>query len=229
MQGKFYGIGVGPGDPELITLKAYNILSNIGIIAFPIFSSRPSFAFSIIEEFVKKDVKKIELNIPFTDSTAREKAYDLSAEFIANELEIGNDVALICEGDPFIYGSFIYIWDKLKEKYGYEIIPGISSIIAGPNRLNIPIACGNDIISILPGPLEDHILKKSIMNSDVTMILKVGRHFDRLRNLLRELALLDNSYYISNATLENQYMEKLSELTQNREDYFSMILIKNKR
>jgi precorrin-2/cobalt-factor-2 C20-methyltransferase len=229
MQGKFYGIGVGPGDPELITLKAYNILSNIGIIAFPILSSKPSFAFSIIKRFVKKDVKKIELNIPFTDSIAREKAYDISAEFIANELEIGNDVALICEGDPFIYGSFIYIWDRLKGKYSYEIIPGISSIIAGPNRLNIPIACGNDIISIVPGPLENNILKKSIMNSDVTLVLKVGRHFDRLLNLLSELSLLDNSYYISNATLENQYMAKLAELTQCKKDYFSMILIKNKR
>ena len=174
-------------------------------------------------------MKKIELNIPFTDSIAREKAYDISAEFIANELEIGNDVALICEGDPFIYGSFIYIWDRLKGKYSYEIIPGISSIIAGPNRLNIPIACGNDIISIVPGPLENNILKKSIMNSDVTLVLKVGRHFDRLLNLLSELSLLDNSYYISNATLENQYMAKLAELTQCKKDYFSMILIKNKR
>lgn len=226
MNGTFYGLGVGPGDPELITLKAWRIISQAPVIAYPAANGNDSLARRIAAPFIPEDV--IELAIPVPMRVEREPAqdaYDDAAKAIAAHLDAGRDVAFLCEGDPLFYGSFAYLLARLAKAYLTQVVPGITSITACAAAINRPLAARNDILKVLPGTLDAARLKQEIVGAEAIAIMKVGQHFDKIRSVLSDLALADRAVIIEKATRDDEKITALNDVPEGERPYFSTILV----
>ena len=228
--GILYGIGVGPGDPELLTLKAQRLINDSDVLAYPAPETGDGLALEIVRPVLRNDPRLLPLRIPISISPLpAEHAYDFSAKLLEHELESGNSVAVICEGDPFFYGSFMYIFERLSERYSTEIIPGVSSPMACAAALKTPLVFQNEILTILPAPLEELELEKRLLNTDAAAIIKVGRHLPKIRRVLRHLRLEKYSLYIEHATMKTQNIIQLDKIDSQKVPYFSMILVRKIR
>lgn len=226
MTGRLYGIGVGPGDPELITLKAHRILTAAPVVAYPAPDDGASFARAIVAHHLRADQLEIPIIIPMRTERFPAKAiYDEAARVIAGHLDAGSDVCVLCEGDPFFYGSFMYLFERLAESYPVEIVPGVSSLMAGAAALQRPLAARNDILSVIPAPLPDEEIRQALASCDAIAILKVGRHLPRIAGLIAEAGLTDSAGYLERIGLENQRVLPLSAVGADAAPYFSLILI----
>ena len=226
MTGKLYGIGLGPGDPELITMKAHRILQSVPVIAWPAPDTGPSFARAIAEPHLPGGQVEIPIVVPMrTERFPARDVYDRASTEIAAHLEAGRDVAVLCEGDPFFYGSFMYLFGRLAERHRIEVVPGVSSLTACAARLGSPLAARNDVLSVVPGPLGDVELTKRFNAADALAIIKIGRHFKRLRALIEKLNLLPHAIYVERVSLDAERLMPLADVPEDTAPYFSMILI----
>ncbi|CAK0748937.1 Precorrin-2 C(20)-methyltransferase [Azospirillaceae bacterium] len=232
--GVLFGLGVGPGDPELITLKSLRILQQTPIIAYPASENGESFARSIISEHLLKGrpEKQIEIPIrlPFValDRAPAQRIYDQAAAVLAEHLSAGENVALLCEGDPFFYGSFQYLFERLAPHHPIEVVPGITSFTASAAALGMPLTARNDVLTVLPGPLDAEDLRERLLKTEAAVIMKIGRHFSKIRAVLEEIGLVETARYIERATLPNQRILPLHEIDPETVPYFSMILVHRK-
>lgn len=224
VSGTLYGVGVGPGDPELLTLKAARIIRNCPVIAYPTLDGTASFARSIVAAYLTNKTE-IPISIPMGNTAATQQAYDDASRKITDQLIAGRDVAVLCEGDPFFYGSFMYIYARLFEHHPVMVIPGVSSPMASAAALSMPLAAHNDVFTVLPAPLDDEALTARLTATDSAAIIKLGRHFTRIHALLRHLGLVDRSRYIERATLPAQKLLPLDRVQADHVPYFSMILV----
>lgn len=225
MKGTFYGVGLGPGDPDLITRKAAHLIENAKVIAYPTLAGGDSFARSIVQDIIPAGAAEIRMDVPMTPERApAQAAYDAGAVEIAKALDAGQDVVCLCEGDPFFYGSFMYLFARLNRSYKTEIIPGVTSVTACAARAALPLVARNEVMTILPGPLPEDDLRAHLQAADTLVIMKVGRHLSKLRTLLAEAGLADNATYIERATLGAEVILPLSQAPE-KAPYFSMILI----
>lgn len=226
MTGTLYGIGVGPGDPELITLKAHRILQSCSVVAYPAPDDGESFARSIVAEYLQLNQTEIPIVIPMrVERFPAANVYDEKAKEIATHLTAGEDVVVLCEGDPFFYGSFMYLFERLSSEFKCEIVPGISSLMASAAALQRPLAARNDILTVLPAPLDDETLLARFQSGDAIAIIKIGRHFARVRDLIEKAGLLHRAGYLERVTLDNQQVMPLANVSEEKAPYFSMILI----
>lgn len=226
MTGTLYGLGVGPGDPELLTLKAHRILKACPVVAYPAPDAGESFARSIVAEYLSPYQAEIPIVVPMrTERFPAAEVYDKAGDAIAAHLDAGRDVAVLCEGDPFFYGSFMYVFERLGGRYPTEIVPGVSSIMASAAAAKRPLAARNDVLTVLPGPLEDDELQARIMISDAVAIMKVGRHLPRVRALIARLGLTGAAAYCERVSLGEEKVVPLESLAAEAAPYFSMILI----
>jgi precorrin-2/cobalt-factor-2 C20-methyltransferase len=226
MTGTLYGLGVGPGDPELLTLKAHRILRDTFVVAYPQPDNGPSFARSIVEHYLTAEQLEIPIIVPMdVKRDPAQQVYAQAAETIAHHLDAGSNVAVLCEGDPFFYGSFMYVYQHLADRYRCEIVPGVSSVMAASAAWGRPIAARNDVFTVLPGPLSDEELRAQIEGANAVAIIKLGRHFSRVRALLEEMGLANHCGYCERVTLGNEKVMPLSAVTATEAPYFSMILI----
>jgi precorrin-2/cobalt-factor-2 C20-methyltransferase len=224
--GTLYGIGVGPGDPELLTLKAVRLVQSSPVIAYPAAEQRRSIARSIVSAYVREDQVELAFRFPISESTApAQRFYDETAEQLATYLTAGSDVAVLCEGDPLLYGTFMYIYTRLADRFRVEIVPGISSLTASASMLRIPLAYRNDVLSVIPAGLPTDIFRARLKTTDSAVIIKLGRYFVKVRSLLEELGLADRAYYIERATMESQRTAPLREVDPASVPYFSMIVV----
>ncbi|WP_245413663.1 precorrin-2 C(20)-methyltransferase [Mangrovicella endophytica] len=223
-RGRLYGLGVGPGDPELLTLKALRILRGVPVFAYPASDSGPSLARRIVEPHLIGGQREIAITIPMrVDRVPAREVYDEAALRIAAELDAGNDVAVLCEGDPFFYGSFMYLFERLATAHEVEIVPGISSVMASAAAALRPLASRNDVLTVIPGPLADEAIAALVERSQGFAIMKVGRHLPRLRALLGSLGLLDSTLYLERVSQDGERIVPLAE-APDAAPYFSMIL-----
>ena len=149
MLGKLFGLGLGPGDPELVTVKAVRILKSVSAVAFPILEGKESFSRSIEDQYIPKEINQIPIVVPMTqDRLPAQKAYDKAAQEISEILDCGQDVACLCEGDPFFYGSFMYIFARLSKMYEVEIIPGVTSVTACAAAAKMPLLARNEHLTV---------------------------------------------------------------------------------
>ena len=155
---------------------------------------------------------------------ARE-VYDAASMTIAETLTAGEDVVVLCEGDPFFYGSFMYVFERLCDRFPCEVVPGVTSLTACASQLGRPLTARNDIMTILPGPLPDDLIRAQIQTAQALAIMKVGRHLPRLRALLDDMGLLDQAGYVERASLPSQKVARLADVDDTSAPYFSMILI----
>lgn len=224
MTGTLYGLGVGPGDPELLTLKALRILRAAPVIAYPAPDTGPSFARQIVEGHLPGGQEEIAIVIPMrVERFPGQAIYDAAAEKIAARLEAGQDVAVLCEGDPFFYGSFMYLFERLAGRFPAEIVPGIASVTAAAAALGRPLAARNDVLTIIPGPLDDAAIAARIAGAEGFAIMKLGRHFARVRAVIDELGLTDACWYLERVSLAQERVMPLAEVVGDA-PYFSMIL-----
>lgn len=220
-----YGLGLGPGDPELITLKAARLIGACPVVAYPALAGGDSFARAIAADLIAPGTREIVMDVPMT--TAREPAqaaYDTGAAQIAKALEAGDDVACLCEGDPFFYGSFMYLFARLSDRFEVEVVPGVTSLTACAARAGLPLAARNERVTVLPGPLPEGELAHRIEGAESVAILKVGRHLPKLRGVIARLGLLDRAVYVERATLAAEVICPLTEAPETA-PYFSMILL----
>ncbi|MDJ0628050.1 MAG: precorrin-2 C(20)-methyltransferase [Rhodobacter sp.] len=225
MTGKLYGVGLGPGDPDLITLKAARLIREAGVVAYPALAGSASFARSIASDLISDQAREIVIDVPM--SLVREpaqRAYDEGARRIAEALETGSDVVCLCEGDPFFYGSFMYLHARLAERFETEVVPGVPSLTACAARAGQPLAARNERVTVLPGPLPEDELTRRIEGAESVAILKVGRHLPKLRAVIGRLGLADRAIYVERATLAEERICKLAD-APDAAPYFSMILV----
>ncbi len=225
MTGKLYGVGLGPGDPELMTLKAHRLIGAADVIAYPALVGGESFARTIALGAMTEDVEEIMIPVPMTvERGPAQMAYDTGAAAIAQRLETGKNVVVLCEGDPFFYGSFMYLFSRLSERFETEVVPGVTSITACAAALGQPLTARNEVLTIIPGPMNEALMQERIKAADAVAIMKVGRHLPKIRRVLEALNLSQNAGYIERATLENQIVAPLADAPETA-PYFSMILI----
>ena len=224
--GTAYGIGVGPGDPELMTLKGARLLAACPVVAYPAPETGDSLARRIAAPHMPGEATEIIIRTPMSsDRFPTEEVYDRAATEIGEHLDAGRDVGVLCEGDPFFYGSFMYLFARLAERWPVEVVPGVSSLMACAATLRTPLAARNDVLTVLPAPLDDTILSDRLTTCDAAAIIKVGRHFGRVRELLRTLGLAERARYIERATMTEQNVFELNDVDADAVPYFSMILV----
>ncbi len=226
MTGTLYGLGIGPGDPELITVKAQRLLTTVPVIAYPAPEQGESLARSIVAPLLTGEQEEIAIRMPIEAARfPAQEVYDRAAEEIGGHLEAGRDVAVLCEGDPFFYGSFMYLFGRMAERFPVEVVPGVSSLTACAAALAAPLAARNDVLTVLPAPLPEADLKARLSTGEATAVIKLGRHFPKVRQVLDELGLTDNARYIERATMASQRILPLDSVEPGAVPYFSMILV----
>ena len=222
--GTLYGVGTGPGDPQLVTRIAWSLIESAKVIAYPAPDDGVSFARSIVADAISADAIEIPMVVPMRSGRMpAQSIYDQGAEAIKTHLDAGSDVIVLCEGDPLFYGSFMYLLARLRD-YDIEIIPGITSMTACAAAEAHPLVARNDILTVLPAPLDDATLEAGIKSAEAVVIIKVGRHLPRIRSLFDRLGYGETARYVSHASLPHQNCHKLSDAPDDA-PYFSMIIL----
>jgi len=225
MTGTLFGIGVGPGDPELMTLKAHRLIAAARVVAYPAPDHGGSFARRIAAAVIAPGAEEIPMVVPMrTDRFPAQKIYAGASGQIAAHLDAGTDVAVLCEGDPFFYGSFMYLFARLAADYPVEIVPGVASLSACAASLKRPLTARHDVLTVLPGPLPDIELRPRIDAAEAIAIMKVGRHLPRIRVLIEQMGLTAKAGYVAHASLDTEQACPLAEAPETA-PYFSMILL----
>ena len=225
MTGILYGVGVGPGAPDLITLRAARLIETAHVIAYPTLAGAASFARSIAADLIPAGAVEIIMDVPMsTEREPAQAAYDAGATQIAAALDQGQDVVCLCEGDPFFYGSFMYLHARLSPRYRVEIVPGVTSITACAAVAGVPLVARNERLSVLPGPLPEAELRDRIAGAESVVIMKVGRHLPKIRGVIAGLGLTDRAVYVERASLPEQVVLPLAN-APDVAPYFSMILL----
>ena len=226
--GRLFGIGVGPGDPELLTLKALRLLRAAPVVAYPAPEQGDSFARSIVAIWLDVGQREIAIRIPMQPAPPPAAIYDVAAAELAAELDRGDDVALLCQGDPFFYGSFIHLFTRLAGRYRIEIVPGVPSITACAAAASTPLVTRDETLVVIPATLGEAEMARRLGDNDAAAIVKLGRHFPKVRRVLSELDLLDSALYIERATLPTQRVAPLACVDAGEVPYFSTTLIRRR-
>ena len=230
--GRLYGVGVGPGDPELVTLKAQRVLQSVPLVCVPqADASADSFALSIARSFIDTDRQEIlRFAFPTDDADAAADVWETAAATLAARLQQGRDAAFITEGDPMLFSTFSYVLESIKTNYpeiAVEIIPGVSSVMAAAARASLPLVTHGQRLTILPAVYGIDDLREAIANYDTIVLMKVNRVLlDALANL-ESLGLAGKGIYVRRATTaREQVVQDLRQLTEEDLDYFSLLIIK---
>jgi precorrin-2/cobalt-factor-2 C20-methyltransferase len=221
--GRLYGIGVGPGDPELLTLKGLRLLRAAAVVAYPAPEQGESFARAIVARWLDRGQREIAIRFPMRPGAPPEHIYDDAARSIAAELETGNCVALLCQGDPLFYGSFVGILMRLAGRFAIEIVPGVSSLMACPAAAAMPLVTRNEVLSVIPATLAEPDLAARLATAEAAAIVKLGRHAAKVKRVLAELGRLSGAVCVEHASLPNQRVRPLAEIDD--APYFSLVLV----
>ncbi|OCL26130.1 precorrin-2 C(20)-methyltransferase [Orenia metallireducens] len=230
MAGRLYGLGIGPGDPELLTLKAKRILEEVDLICTPQSSKdKRSVALDIVEEVVDCQGRVKYFFFPMTkDKLKLNQAWDKAAEEIIELLKLDQDVAFITLGDPLLYSTYIYILERVRGKeFEVETVPGITSINACSARLNLPLAEGREKVLIIPAAYDCDDLEEILTSYENVVLMKVSKNYEEIVNLLEKLDLVENGVFISRCGQEKEFISRnLRSLIGEKIDYLSMIIVK---
>ena len=232
--GRLYGLGVGPGDPELLTLKALRLLKSAAVVAYFVAKGKKGNAFGIIEAHLDAGQERLPLVYPVTTEALEPPLsyeaiiaafYDEAAQSVARHLDAGRDVAVICEGDPFFSGSYMYLHDRLAARFDTEVVPGVCSMLGGAAVLGAPLVYRNQSLSVLSGVLPEDELRERLATADAAVVMKLGRNFDKVRRVLEQLGLAERALYVERATMANQRIVPLADVDPMASPYFSLLVV----
>jgi len=224
-RGRLHGLGVGPGDPELRTLKALRVLREVSVIAYPAPERGASFARSIVAPWIEPHQQEIAIRFPMRPGPIPAAIYDNAAAALAAELDRGRDVALLCQGDPLFYGSFTGIFTRLAGQYGIEIVAGVSSLTACAAAAALPLVSRDEGLAVIPATLDAEQITARLASADIAAIIKLGRHIGKVRRVLDQLGLLGGAICVAHATLPTQQVRPLASVNAEDAVYFSMAFV----
>ena len=234
MTGRLYGVGVGPGDPELVTVKAARLIREADVVAYHSGTAGRSIARTIVDGLVSEDATEELLIYPVTTGStdhplgyygAVEDFYDESAERLGKHLDAGRTVVVLAEGDPLFYSSYMYLHDRLADLYPSEIVPGVTSLSAASAAVATPLARHEDVLTVLPGTLGVPELARRLADTDAAAIMKLGRTFAGVREALRQAGRLEDARYVERASTGRQRVMAVTDVDPAAVPYFSMILV----
>lgn len=235
--GRLWGVGLGTGDPKLMTLRAVEVIQAADVVAYHSARHGRSNARRIAEQWIREDHVEEHLVYPLTTETtdhpggyrgAIEEFYEEAAERLAAHLDAGRSVAILSEGDPLIYSSYQHMHKRLAHRYETETVPGVSSIQASVAALGVPLTEDREVLTVLPGTLPAEELAARIASTDSAVILKMGRTFPAIREALETAGRLDDAWYVERATMAEQRVERLADVDPSSVPYFSMAVLPSK-
>lgn len=234
MSGRLYGVGLGPGDPELVTVKAARLIGAADVIAFHAARHGRSNARAIAAGFLREGQIEEPLIYPVTTETtdhpggyqgAIDEFYAAAAERLAAHLDAGRDVVVLAEGDPLFYGSYMHMHKRLAHRYETEVVPGVTSVSAASAVLGRPLMERDEILTVLPGTLPPAELAARLATTDSAAIMKLGRTFEGVREALEQAGRLDDAWYVERATTDKERFGRFADIDPATVPYFSLALI----
>ena len=232
--GRLIGVGVGPGDPELLTLKAARALQEADVIAFFAKAGNTSHSRSIVAGQLRVGVVELPLTYPLTTELpkcsagycdALENFYARAASDIAVHLQAGRAVAVICEGDPLFYGSYMHLHARLAPRFDTEVIAGVTGMSGCWSAAGMPIAQGDDVFTVLPATLPEAELARRLSDANAVVVMKVGRHLPKLRRALESSGRLACAIYVERGTMSEEKMIPLVAKADDDAPYFAVVLV----
>ncbi len=232
--GRLYGIGLGPGDPELLTVKAVRLIQAAPVVAYFAKAGRRGNARKIVDRWLLPTCQELPLcypvttEIPFSDPRYGAQLaafYETGAGAIAAHLSAGRDVALLSEGDPLFYGSFMHLFVRLRARFPVTIVPGVTALSGCLAASRTPVAWGDDILTVLPGTLPFACLAERLKACDAAAIMKVGRNLAKVRAAVVDAGLIDRAIYVERATMDNEIILPLAQKTDDEAPYFAMVIV----
>jgi len=236
-QGLLIGVGVGPGDPELMTLKAVRALEGADVVAHFAKAGNASNARATAAKYLKPGTREVQLLYPVTTEaptaeaayrTAIDRFFDESAAQIAELLAAGKVVAVLSEGDPLFFGSYMHIHIRLTGRFPTEVVPGVTAMSGCWSAAGLPIVQGDDVLTVLPGTLNQEELVRRLKQKEPTVIMKLGRNLPKVRRALVESDRLENAIYVERGTMHNERLMPLAEKTDDSAPYFAIVLVTNR-
>ncbi|MET3926279.1 precorrin-2 C(20)-methyltransferase [Devosia sp. 2618] len=233
MSGKLIGVGTGPGDPELLTIKAVRAIERADVVAYFAKQGNSSNARRIVADLITTQIEE-RLGYPVTTEihrhhddykSATSDFYAEAAARVAAHLDAGRTVAVLSEGDPLFYGSYMHLHVRLATRYDTEVIPGITAMSGCWSQAGLPLVQGDDILSVLPGTLDEDALTARLDNTDGAVIMKVGRNLPKIRRAIAAAGRLDSAVYVERGTMENGFSIALADKPDDVAPYFALVLV----
>jgi precorrin-2/cobalt-factor-2 C20-methyltransferase len=232
--GRLIGVGVGPGDPELVTLKALRALAEADVVAHFAKAGQTSHARAIVAAHLAAGVTELPLLYPMTTEQPKTAAcyrdairafYDAAAAAIAGHLDAGRTVAVIAEGDPLFYGSYMHLHVRLSEKYPTEVVAGVTGMSGCWSAAGAPIAQGDDVFTVVPATLAEDDLARRLGATDAAVVMKLGRHLAKVRRALEKAGRLERAIYVERGTMADAQLMRLADKKDDAAPYFAMVLV----
>ncbi len=234
MSGRLIGVGVGPGDPELMTFKAARALAEADVVAHFAKADHASHARAIVAAHLRAGMEELALLYPVTTEHPKTAAcyrdairafYDASAAAIAKHLDAGRTVAVIAEGDPLFYGSYMHLHVRLSVRYRTEIVAGVTGMSGCWSAAGAPIAQGDDVFTVLPATLPEDALARRLAETQAAVVMKLGRHLAKVRRALAKAGRLEGAIYVERGTMADAGMMRLAEKKDDTAPYFALVLV----
>ena len=234
MAGSFAGVGVGPGDPELITLKAARLIAAADVVAYHAAAGKSSNARRIAASLIPAGAVEEELTYPVTTGTtdhpggyagAMAEFYEASAARLAAHLDAGRDVVLLSEGDPLFYGSYMYMHDRLADAFATQVVPGVPAFLAATATTANPLVRQTDVLTVLPGTLPEPELARRLADTDGAVVMKLGRTFPAVRRALAAAGRLEHALYVERASMPEEEWLPVADVEADRVPYFSLVVV----
>ncbi|MQA34821.1 precorrin-2 C(20)-methyltransferase [Modestobacter roseus] len=234
MNGRLYGVGLGPGDPELVTVKAARLIGAADVVAFHAAQHGRSVARGLAAPYLRPGQVEELLVYPVTTETtdhpggyqgAIDEFYEAAAARLAAHLDAGRDVVVLAEGDPFFYGSYMHMHKRLAHRYPTEVVPGVTSVSGAAAVLGRPLVERDEVLTVLPGTLPADELAEWLATTDSAAVLKLGRTFGNVREAFDAAGVLDRAYYVERATTDRQRVAPLADVDPETVPYFSLALL----
>lgn len=233
MNAQFIGLGVGPGDPELITLKAHRLMQNADVVSYLANQQGSSQARDIAQHSLTDSKKgQIEIPVPMpmkNDRTAANQAYDLAADKIRAVIAEGKKVVFLCEGDPLFFGSFSYLLDRLQDEMTCAVVPGISSVHAASSALKLPLSMLKESVAIINGRHSEEKIRQTLQQHDSIIIMKAGPYRPKILQALKDTGRSDEANYLEYIGRDKQVIiDDVSLLGDDKGPYFSLFVVLKK-
>jgi len=231
---RLIGVGVGPGDPELVTFKAMRALGEADVIAYFAKAGNESHSRAIVAPHLRAGTTELPLLYPITTelpscSKGYRDAlcgfYDGAAASIAAHLQAGRIVAVICEGDPLFYGSYMHLHARLAPRFAAEIVAGVTGMSGCWSAAGMPMVQGDDVFTVLPATLSESELARRLGDADAAVVMKVGRHLPKLRRALAQSGRLPRAIYVERGTTAEEKMILLTAKPDDDAPYFAVVLV----
>ena len=232
--GKIYGVGVGPGAVDLLSVRAEKLVREAKYIAFFRKAGRAGHARQIASILLSKDVIELAMEYPITTeiplsdrrySEVLSEFYKKYSNKIISLSQTGIDLVILCEGDPFFYGSFMHIYNRVKDKCPVEVVPAITGMSAAWTATNIPITWGDDILTVLMGTLDKTTLENQLQNTNAAIIMKIGRNLPKIKKALERTGRFYDAFIVEYAAMDKQTVQRLSDYNTENAPYFSIIIL----